>query len=372
MSLPLDAIATIFIFLIGLPAILLQTLPAEIRRAVLQERKQVALFTMGPIVLSAAVVALGLLLTGPGAGEYMVASRTEMLWFLLLCTLLLICGTTALVLTERWRRSSVIGRLRRAAAHGIRHRGRPLEAPLTTLVQLGIQSQAGEDKGMVIQALARLTDQVQARQGYDGAQLEDIITGLEDLFVSGTHFGSPDNFLTAADMLLGLVLESRDRAHGDDIEAAVQAVSLLGRASLRHEQSHIQIKFLEALAFAGDGEDIGYATWASQALFEIGSHAIESDRPLVAKAALSKLEMLVLQHQPVRGELAWDFIGLLAHCWARRETGRDYSRPFLDQAEEIFEDPLPQVIRRAREACMQTARFQTGDYLARMLAEREA
>lgn len=64
MSLPLDAIATIFIFMIGLPAILLQTLPAEIRRTVLQERKQeVAAFTLGPLVLASIMVAVGLYLT---------------------------------------------------------------------------------------------------------------------------------------------------------------------------------------------------------------------------------------------------------------------------------------------------------------------
>jgi hypothetical protein len=373
MAFPLDSFATIFIFLIGLPAILLQTLPAEIRRAVLQERRQVALFTLGPIVLAGSVVGLGAYLTHPaGAGlppGDEAELRADMVWFLITAGMVLIAGTAALVLTEYWRRASVIKRLRRAAARGIRARGRPVETELRTLVELGIQSQAGEDKGMVIKALARLVVETQSRAGYDGAQLEDVITGIEDVFVSGAHFGSPDNFLAAADLLLGLVLESRDRPDSDDLKAAVQAVSLLGRASLRHEQSHIQIKFIEALAFAGDGDDIGYATWASQALFEIGSQAIESDLSLVTMTALSKMEMLVLQHRPVQGELAWDFIGLLAHCWARRETGRDYSRQFLDQAADLFEDPLPEVIRKAREACMQTARFRTSDHLARMLAE---
>lgn len=373
MALPLDSIATIFIFLIGLPAILLQTLPAEIRRAVLQERRQVALFTLGPILLAGSVVGLGVYLTHPAGGGGPPGPeaelRAEMLWLKLTAGLLMVCGVAALVFTEYWRRSGVIKRLRRAAARGIRTRGRPVETELRTLVQLGIQSQAGEDKGLVIKALELLVNQTQAHDGYDGAQLEDVITGIEDIFVSGAHFGSPDNFLVAADLLLGLVLESRDRKHSDDLKAAVQAVSLLGRASLQHEQSHIQIKFLEALAFAGDGDDIGYATWSSQALFELGSHAIESERPLVAMTALSKLEMLVLQHRPVQGELAWDFIALLAHCWARRETGRDYSRQFLDQAAELFEDPLPEVIRKAREACMQTARFRSSDHLARMLVE---
>ena len=43
-SIPVDAITTVFIFLVGLPAIMLQILPSEIRRTVIQERAQLIVY----------------------------------------------------------------------------------------------------------------------------------------------------------------------------------------------------------------------------------------------------------------------------------------------------------------------------------------
>jgi hypothetical protein len=371
MELPLDSIATIFIFLIGLPAILLQTLPAEVRHTVLKDRAQVALFTLGPIVLSILGVAVGAYLTHPrGLLGPLSPDRLQFAWFTIITGLLFVCAGGALLLTERWRRTSVIARLRRTAGRGIAIHGRPLEEDLCTLVELGVQSRGGEDKNLVIEALHALVIDTQAHGGYDGAQLEELIKGLEDVLSSGPYKASAANYKAGADLLEHLVWESRDRKDSDDLKMAVQLAAILGREALRYEQPHDQIKFLEILAFAGEGSHIGYATWASQAILEFGSEAIESGRILVAMTALSKLESLVLAHSPVGGELAFDFIGLIAHFHAQRETGRDYGRQFLDAS--LFADPLPQVIREARAACIQCARFRTGDYLARMLADLES
>lgn len=371
MSLPLDSIATIFIFLIGLPAILLQTLPSEVRHTVLKERRQVALFTLGPIVVAVMVVALGVYFTHPLGPLGRLGERgMEVVWFTITTALLFVCGGGALLLTERWRRVSVVARLRRAAGRGIALFGRPLEEDLCTLVELGMQSRGGEDKNLVIAALDELVTSTQALDSYDGAQLEELIKGLEDVLVGGPYKASAANFKAGAELLERLVWESRDADDSDDLKMAVQLAAILGRDAMRYEQPHDQIKFVEILAFAGEGRDIGYACWASQALLEVGSQAIESGRTLVAMTALSKLENLVLAHSPVEGELAFDFVGLIAHFHAQELTGRDYGKPYLDAS--LFRDPLPEVIRQARAACIQGARFRTGDYLARLLADIDA
>ncbi len=376
MSLPLDPVATIFIFLIGLPAILLQTLPAELRRTVLRERKQVALSTVGPIVLAALVVAIGVYQSAPkrddkGMAIALTAAELDAIWLPVISVLLVIAGGAALLFTERWRRTTVIDGLRRQAAAGIDENGRPVEEIIAALVELGQQSNPGEDKGLVIDALAHLVAETQDREGYDGSQLEHVLSGIEEVFLAGAHNPSSDNFRAGAELLLRLVLDSSDRPLRDDLKGAVQLASILGRASLRYEQPHIQLKFIEALAGAGGGA-VGHATVASQALFEVGSQAIEEGRALVAMAALSKLELLVGEHQPVRGELAHDYIALLAHVWVRGLTGRDYAIRFLSDAAEMFAEPLEQVIIEARMACLHTARFRSGDCLAVMLADIRA
>jgi hypothetical protein len=372
MALPLDSIATIFIFLIGLPAILLQTLAAEVRHTVLKDRTAVVFFTITPIVVASMLVALGVYLTEPDGplGPGMTTERAEKIWLAILTMLLGVCGGAALLLTDRWRRTSVVKRLRRAAARGIAAYGRPSEGALSTLVELGMQSRGGDDKTLIVVALHLLMTETQAHESYDGAQLEELIKGLEDVMVSGPFRASAPNFKVGAELLEHLVWESRDRDESDDHKMALQLASILGREALRFEQPHDQIKFVEILAFAGEGKNIGYAMWASQAMLELGGQAIESGRILVAMMALSKLESLVYAHSPVSGELAFDFVGLIAHFYAQRETGRDYGKQFLDAS--LFAEPLPEVIRQARGACIQSARFRTGDYLDRMLADMES
>lgn len=369
-ALPIDAIATIFIFMIGLPAILLQTLPADIRYTILHERKsEVVLFTVGPLVLAGLMVTAGVLLTYPDDPPVpAIARHGGLFWLGLVAALLLVSGTSALVFTERWRRNRVIEHLLRDAARGIDSLGRPVERALRTLMHLGIQSRAGQDKGLVIDALAELTRATQASDKYDGSQLEDVISGLEDLFTAGDHGGSAGNFMAAASLLLELIMDSSDRTHSDDLKGAVRAVSVLGRLSLGHEQYHIQLKFLDALGWAGEATD---PTWASQALLELGSDALAANSMLIAMTALDKLDTVVGKHSPVSGDLAEDFIGLLAHFWVRHETGKVYAREYLARADQLFQAPLPDVIRDARTRSMSKARFNTCDYLSRMLADLE-
>ena len=367
--LPLDAIATFFIFMIGMPAILLQTLPAEIRRVVQDERRfEVALFTLGPLLLAAGVVGVGVYLT-----RYHVAAESaELLWLFLLGVLLAICGGAAILLTVRWRRSNVIQHLLQDAALGVRKQGRPIETVVNTLVDVGMQSKAGQDTGLVLDALAALARATQGREGYDGAQLESIIAGLENIFTSGDNPCSADNFNDSGQLLNSIILKSRSNRNSSrnskDLQQAVQATSLLARASLVHEQSSIQLKFVEALGLAGQSKD---PTWATQALLEVGSAALDAGYVLISMTALDKMETIIGEHCPVDGDMAEDFIGLLAHFWARQETGRQYSLEYLVRADQYFAAPLAEVIRLALKRSMSKARFTTCDFLARMLADIE-
>jgi hypothetical protein len=193
-----------------------------------------------------------------------------------------------------------------------------------------------------------------------------VIIGLEEILVLGAQIGSPQNFHTAADLLSDMIISACNKANSYDLKLAIQAVSMLGRASLRHEPSHIQPKFVEALTLANE-EQMADATWMSQALFEIGSEAAEHNQILVAMSALSKLESLATRHRPLTGELAADFIGLLAHFWARGETAKNYVIPILADATIFFSQPLPEAIHSAQVHCKQTAKFKTADHLFEML-----
>jgi hypothetical protein len=380
LPIPIDAIATVFIFLIGLPAIFLQTLPSEIRRVVLKRRRQLVTYTFIPIAFSGLVVVAGIrvsilclkaAVSSSNNNEFLVfiwGSNGELLWLTVLLILLLIAVVAAIVLTARWRRETVINQLSGDAAQGISHRGRPVESELKDLIQLGKQSHPGQDKELVLQALANLAETVQMRPAYDGAQLEELIIGLEEIIVLGTQIGSPENFHTAADLLSDIIISACNKTHSHDLKLAIQTVSMLGRASLRHEPSHIQQKFVEALGLANEVQKDA-ATWMSQALFEIGSEAAERNQILIAMASLSKHEAIAAQYRPISDELATDFIGLLAHFWVHGETAKNYIIPILADASTFFSQPLPQAIQLAQAHCKQTAKFKTADHLFEMLKE---
>src|SRR5262245_41334238 len=175
-TIPLDALTTIFIFLIGLPALLLQTLAPELLEIVRKRRAQLAFFTILPIAVAGVVVMAGVWfskwcmerrLTESGRHRFLkwlLQETGELLWVFILLLLVFISGMAAIFLTHRWRREAVIQSLQNRAARGLARRGRLVEAQLTSLIQLGKQSAAGKDKDLVLQALALLAQAVQAHQ----------------------------------------------------------------------------------------------------------------------------------------------------------------------------------------------------------------
>ncbi len=380
MSIPFDAIVSFLIFLIGLPAILLQTLPSEIRKVVLKQHGRLIFYTFIPFAVAISVVSTGIglsIFSTQIASAYpqmsqlltmITAHDGNLLWTIVIITLLMIAGVAAAFFIRKLGREAVITQLAGSAAKGVSRQGRPIESKLKTLIQLGKQSQSGQDKGLALEALTSLAEKTQIRDDYNGAQLEDLIIGLEEVLILGPHKGSLENFHTAADLLADIIISASDKSNSDDLKLAIQTVSMLGRTSLGYEPSHVQTKFIDALALANQVQKAA-ATWMSQALFEIGRVAAEHNQILVAMAALSRLESLAMQHQPISGELAADFIGLLAHFRMQGETAKSYAKPILDDAPMFFTQPLPEVIRDAQVHCRETANFKTSDHLAEMLRE---
>jgi hypothetical protein len=376
-AIPLDALTTIFIFLIGLPALLLQTLAPELLEIVRKRRTQLAFFTIFPIAFAGAVVIAGVWFSKwcteqrlTESGRYPFLKRLlegegELLWVLILLLLVIISGMTAIFLTHQWRREAVIQSLENRATRSLSRRARLVETQLTSLIQLGKQSAAGKDKDLVLQALASLVSAVQAHERYEGRQLEVIILGLEDILLLGPQKGSSENFRTSADLLSELVISATKPRYSEDLRLAVRAISALARTSLPHQPSHIQMRFVDALDLLNAGKNA--ATWMSEALFEIGSHAAKENQILVAMAALSKLDALGRRLPRLEGEVAYDYLGLIAHLWVKGETARGYVTKMLDEARHLFVPPLLEAMRAAQAHCLLTAKFETSDHLAALL-----
>ncbi len=376
-KIPLDALTTIFIFLIGLPALLLQTLAPELREIVRKRRLQLAVFTTLPIGVAGVTVALGVWFSQwcvdkklVETGKYpllrtLLQEDGQLLWIWVLLFLVFISGLSAMALTDKWRREMVIEALQEEALGVLRRHGRLLESQVKNLIQLGKQSEAGKDKDLVLQALAQLAQAVQAHARYEGRQLEALILGLEDVLLLGRQKGSSEIFRTAADLLSEVVIFATKARYSSDLGWAVRTISALARTSFPSQPAHIQRRFVDALDLLSADKDA--ATWMSEALFEIGSHAVTENQMLVVMAALSKLDALAKRLPRLEGEVAYDYLGLIAHLWVRGETARRYVAKMLEEAAGLFALPLQEVIQEAQAHCMQTAKFETADHLAVLL-----
>ncbi len=380
MSIPLDAITTIFIFLIGLPALLLQSLAPELRKVIRQRRWQLISYTILPILLSGALVSVGIAISHAGEklkalpeSDHLLLHKIlqydgQLLWIFILTSLVLISGVLAILLSEQWRRDYIITRLRKRAGKTIPRLGRPAEEELKGLIQLGRHSDPGRNKELVLQALAELALATQSRTQYNGQQLEVLIKGLEDVLIfSHRHLGSLENFGTVADMLSDIVIRAARARHSEDLKLAVQAISVLTRTVLVFEHSPLPMKFLEALELLYFGNHAA-TTLMSQVLFEIGSKAIEEEQALVAMAALSKLDGLAQRQPRIEGELAHDYLSLVAHFYAHGETAQRYAMKILSSASNFFTLELREAIHAAQAHCAQTAKFVTSDHLLAMRA----
>lgn len=393
MHLPLDAITTIFIFLIGVPALLLQQLAPELRKIVRRRTLQLVISTALPIFIAGALVSFGMWLehvearnnaareraaqslpeaeTPPltewrGPLKFVMQYEGQLLWVFILTTLVLISGATAVVLSDRWRREVIVKQLQNRAGRRIRKSGRLIEPELRELIQLGKHSDSGSNKELVLEALSELAVAVQRHPHYDGRQLELLIMGLGEVLSLGRGSGSAENYRTVADVLSQIVIEAGRAKHADDLRITVHSISVLACMCLKLDIPHLPMKFVEALELLPSKENQA-VTAMSQTLFEIGSHAVEYDHTLMAMSALSKLDGLAQRQPKVEGELAHDYLSLAAHFWHHGETAQHYVGRMLSGVSHAFTLELPEAILAARAHCEQTAKFSTADYLLAML-----
>lgn len=366
-QIPFDAVVTLSVFLVGVPAVVLQTLPPEVRQVLAKRSGQLLVDAAVPFLLAAVVFVVGLTASRIGLVDGDAA------WTAVLSTTLLIGVLSAVHVVRKYgRRDSVVRRLEREAARALDQGGRLVEESLRDLVDLGRQSDPGPEREFVLASLLALTDRTCARPEYRGDGLEDLIAGAIEIL--GTEVDAPHhgNFSTAVELLRRTLRSMDGRDAGEFMHAdalhAIYGMSRLGRASLRLASDDVPLRTIQALGVTGKRHP-ATTTPASQALFELGVAAIERDRLLVAMSSLGQLVALVEENAPAEGELVADVLGLLGHFWAHGEAGRELARRRLEELRPCLKsDPFP-ALDAAVEHAAERALFRTSDHLRRMRRE---
>lgn len=380
---PFDGLGTFLVFLIGVPALILQSLTPELRRVV-GKRGNLIVQVGLPIAFGVLAIAWGIYVhTTSGAAADTFAFMlwnlpAELLWVIVLVVLFGSAVWTAIVIPYQFGRPEVIVKnLQQRIVKTWRKQGRLDDVLLQDLIQLGEQSAPGNDKQLVLEAMYGIADEVCRDPIYRGDALESVINGLDGILATDGRRGDTKNFGTAADILeriaTGIGARNATELPWVDLGYTIHMLSELSRRAIEQMERTNDIektlmKCVQSLQLAVSAYPTATME-VSEALFKIGAAGIERDQPLAATAALEKLFALVEANRPASGELVADTLGLAAHFWCAGSTARGYVSEKLVASAVALEFPLCEALQAAREHCRRTTQFQAADHLEKMLAE---
>lgn len=391
-NIPYDGVVTFLVFLIGIPALLLQTMTPEVRRAVMKQSATRVLIQAGsPLLMATLIITYAFWMdsqlekgmiapsTPPADAMSLISSllilplSRDQLWTDVIYLLLAITAGSAILTVHKYgQRDQVILDLSRQAKSS-HNKARLNEKALATLIELGEQSAPGGDKELVLEALNQVVHQVTAHPQYQGDSLETLVTRLVDILTSDAKPGTAHNFNTAAGILQSIVIRASAKERTVDLMYAIRALGYLSRAALSHVESGMEIENMlmncvGSLALAASlRPDMN--TQASEELFKLGMVLLEEKQEFIAVHTLDTLSTLVWANQPAQGELVTDTLGLLSHFWVDGATAREYAIEKLGQLRGALAQDLCTALDAARKHCIKTTYFQTSDNLQQMISD---
>lgn len=363
-EIPFDALVTFFVLLVGLPAVVMQSQPAEIRR-VLEKRWRLLAVDLGtPLAVASGIATLAVV---AHRGAFW---QNGPVWSVALGLLAVICVVTAFIIPRRYgRRRAIANLLASEAASELPATGRLMEGALHDLIEFGRLSEPVREKTPALEALKDLTEEACAHPRYTGDGLTDLIDGAVTIVVESVGTGRAQLVAPALSVLRRAVRAfDLERGSHADASSAIHGMSLIGIESLSMGNASVTQTITQSLGWSGD-KDRALTMSRSQALFEVGVVAIECKQTLGAMKALDGLASLIHANAPAEGELARDTIGLFAHFWTSGETGKQFARFRLAQLEGYFKRDTAAVVDATIEHCSIRALFATADKVRTMRRE---
>jgi len=369
-EIPFDAIATFFVLLIGLPALVLQSLPPETRRVLEKRAGRLITLILIPILVAAGLGGVGVVAHHAGLW------REGPLWSSVLTAIAIVCLVSAFYLPRRYVRRHAVARwLREEVSARLAVECRLVEDALHDLVEFGQQSAPVREKLFALDALDRLAIEVTEHPDYAGEALTDLVSGVVAIVVESEGEGREPLLRLAVDALerpvRAFVPDGDDAFAHVDAAAAIHGMSVLGIESLTMRNRADTQLVTQTLSRSRGERDAALTTARSQALFEVGTAALEAHDTLSAMKALDGLVSLIYTNAPAEGELVRDTVGLLAHFWTAGPTGREFAGQRLRAIEGALRNDAEGVIDATIEHCAVRALFRTADKLRSMRAQWE-
>ena len=373
MEIPFDGILTLLIFLVGIPAIVLQLISAAERRAAMKkEGLDVRLFLNKAVVVLVvgflAQIILALFLARDADTDKKLFE--QLIWLVTFCGLFYLVLQVSKQIPEQYgRRERIIEKLTEDVLSESGTKGRIAGGTFNDLANLGKQCDPGQEREMVVNAFRDLVKATLAKPGYKGDSFEVLIDELVHVLASNPEPKDLRNYDTAIKILSAIASADSNAEADDDRQRALHAISKLGQTLIIHfrsvERDNIILDYIDSMEFALTKKQM--LTEVSQALFEIGICAVEENQDFMVVAALDKMTALAEQYAPLPNEFVADMIGLLAHFWSQGGSRKEFVETRLYEVEKSLPGDRVSCMEAARMHCKQTMYFDVADELAQMI-----
>ena len=374
MVLPIDSIIALLIFLVGIPAIVLQFMSSDVRHVAMENMKP-------PREISWTLAGAALFIGSAWWLARIFPEEQETIWLVSLLLLFVLVSISAFLIVYRYGwREGIIGGIQNKALRKLQADRIPRRSQeLADLLEIGKQSKGGPDRAIVLDALANLANAICAHKAYNGDSLVLLIDGLVKILA--THPDAEDilNYQKAAEILTQILCagSTADGSGLIDQQHAVRALSVLGQAFLADitisvETDYVLMNYVGALGIAVSRQPV-LLTDVSQSLMEVGSVALEHGQYLFAVAALEQLLSMI--EGTTEGVAAYsdeaiaDLLGRIAHFWTRGVSSRELAENRIPRVKASLRGTFSDAMEEARAHSQMTMRFETADKLSQMKSE---
>jgi len=366
---------TLLIFLVGIPALILQLISSAERRAVI---KQEGLDVKSFLVKAIIVLTIGVILQFVFAivldkfrYTSVIQNLTEQfLWLCIFITLFgLVLRVSKQIPEQYGRRERIIEKLTRDVLQESNAKGRIAGGTFSDLASLGKQCEPGQEREMIIHAFKDLVKATLVSLKYEGDSFEVLIDELVHMLVANPEPRDLSNYDLAIKILSAILSANHRLGADDDKQRSLHAISKLGQTLIVHfnsvERDNIILDYVDSLEFALTKKEM--LTEVSQALFEIGVCAVEENQDFIVVAVLDKMTSHAENYLPLPNEFVADMLGILAHFWIKGGSRKEFAEAKLGEVEKFLPKGRFLCLAEARIHCKQTMYFDVADELSEMI-----
>ncbi|MGE5376187.1 MAG: hypothetical protein ACM3XO_14105 [Bacteroidota bacterium] len=373
MDIPFDGILTLLIFLVGIPAIILQLISAAERRAVInREDLDVKKFLRNALFVIIFVLILQFvrMFLFSSLQDALKNFVEQIIWLILFGSLFYFVMKVSKQIPEQYgRRERIIEKLKQEVINDVIQKSRIEGGSFRDLASLGKQCEPGQEREMVVDAFKDIVKATLKTPEYNGDSFEPLINEIVHMLASNPEPRDLENYNSAIKLLSEIMSVKVPSETDNDKQRAVHAVSELGRTLIIHfksvERDNIILDYTDSLELALLTSR-KMLTEVSQALFEIGICAVDEKQDIVVVASLDKLTTLAECYPPLSNEFVADMLGLLAHFRAMEGSREEFSWTKFREVKEYLPDDLLLSLENASNHCQRTMYFDVADELSQM------